>query len=159
MLNALTNKPVSSEFINYLAYGVTVKVLGPVRKKLKKNLYKKLKQGGDEIISTKPQTPIDSVFSFCWTVSEDAAGGNYTCKIEYELEGFPSGERKFEVRAFQNPRLNSDLQFLKKGYGCGDEAVASLKVSRAEGGKPAGAKITATSRIDGKQTWKGIFKL
>eukprot|EP01080_Neovahlkampfia_damariscottae_P007632 gene7632-11954_t len=144
VLNSFTNVPVDTETSKYLSCGVTVKVLGP---------------GGDEIISTKPQSPQQSVFSFCWTVSEDAAGGNYTCKIEYELKGFPSAERKFEVRAFQNPRLNSDLEFLKKGYGSGEEAVATLKVSRAEGGKPSGAKVTATSRIDGKETWTGKFKL
>ena len=47
VLNALTNKPVSSEFINYLAYGVTVKVLGPVSKKLKKKkkFIQKIKTG------------------------------------------------------------------------------------------------------------------
>jgi alpha-2-macroglobulin-like protein len=94
-----------------------------------------------------------------WNVSEDAAGGMYTCKIEYAAKGFTSAERKFEVRAFQNPRLNSTLEFLKKGYGANDEAVASLKVKRAEGGAPSGAKVTATSRIDGKETWSGKFKL
>jgi alpha-2-macroglobulin-like protein len=94
-----------------------------------------------------------------WTVTDDAAGGNYTCKIEYSVKGFTSAERKFEVRAFQNPRLNSTLEFLKKGYGIGDEAIASLKVKRAEGGAPSGAKVTATSRIDGKETWNDKFTL
>jgi uncharacterized protein YfaS (alpha-2-macroglobulin family) len=153
-LNSFTNQPASSTLLEYLRSGVTAKVLGPVKIQNFKNF-----KGGDEIISVEPEKPENSVFSFLWTVTDDAAGGNYTCKIEYSANDFISAERKFEVRAFQNPRLNSTLEFLKKGYGVGDEATASLKVKRAEGGFPSGAKVTATSRIDGKETWSEKFKL
>ena len=43
-------------------------------------------------------------------------GGNYTVKITYEGRGLPSAERQFEVRSFQNKRLNTQLEFAKKGY-------------------------------------------
>jgi len=38
------------------------------------------------------------------------------------------GERKFNVRSFRTPRFNAQLEFAQRGYGPGDEVVASYKV-------------------------------
>lgn len=62
-------------------------------------------------------------------------------------------------RAFANPRLNSELDFIKKAYGPGEKASATLNVVRAEGGYPKDAKVTFTARIDGKEVFKGSGQL
>ncbi|MEZ0267505.1 MAG: alpha-2-macroglobulin family protein, partial [Phycisphaerae bacterium] len=59
------------------------------------------------------------------------------------------GVRKFDVRAFRAPRLKSQIVFVRDGYGPGDAVAASVHVDRAEGGVPAGAKVTAVARVDG----------
>lgn len=51
------------------------------------------------------------------------------------------------------------LEFIKKGYGPGDEAEASLEVSRAEGGIPAKANVTAEVIIDGNSVYSGSGQL
>jgi hypothetical protein len=87
-------------------------------------------------------------------------GGNYKIKMESEYEGFPSAERKFEVRNFQNPRLNTQIVFLKKAYSAGEKSTATLNAKRSEGGfVPKDTKVTATARVDGTEAWKGETKM
>ena len=91
----------------------------------------------------------DGVWAFSWVVPAEAAGGEYRVKVSYPPPGDPPAERKFDVRAFRAPRLKSQIVFLRDGYGPGDTVTATLEVLRAEGGAPAGAKVTATARVDG----------
>lgn len=61
--------------------------------------------------------------------------------------------------AFANPRLNSELEFLKKAYGPGEKVSATLNVVRAEGGFPKDAKVEIIARMDGEEVYKGETKL
>ncbi|NQT51013.1 A-macroglobulin complement component, partial [bacterium] len=97
----------------------------------------------------------DSVFGFAWPVPKEQAGGEYSIKVTYPNYGFPTSERKFDIRAYRPPRLRSQIEFLRDGYGPGDEVAASLHVERAEGGIPAGAKVIAIARVDGRQVHRG----
>jgi uncharacterized protein YfaS (alpha-2-macroglobulin family) len=103
---------------------------------------------GDVITSAMVQTQ-DAVWGYAWTVPPDMAGGEYTLKVTYPWAGEAPSERKFDVRAYRAPRLKSQIEFLRDGYGPGDTVTATLEVKRAEGGVPAGAKVTATALVDG----------
>ncbi|MFL5350930.1 MAG: MG2 domain-containing protein [Hyalangium sp.] len=103
---------------------------------------------GDVVTSANVQTQ-DSVWGYAWTVPAELAGGEYTLKVTYPWSGEAPAERKFDVRAYRAPRLKSQIEFLRDGYGPGDTVTATLDVKRAEGGVPAGAKITATAIVDG----------
>ncbi|HEX8700112.1 MAG TPA: alpha-2-macroglobulin family protein, partial [Myxococcaceae bacterium] len=91
----------------------------------------------------------DSVWGYSWKVPPEQAGGEYTLKISYPWTGDAPAERKFDVRAYRAPRLKSQIEFLRDGYGPGDTVTATLDVKRAEGGVPEGAKVTATAVVDG----------
>ncbi|UCH96497.1 MAG: A-macroglobulin complement component, partial [Candidatus Aminicenantes bacterium] len=93
----------------------------------------------------------DSVSGFAWSIPGSQAGGEYTVKVHYPQLGIPPALRKFDIRAFRAPRLKSQIEFLRKGYGPGDIVDAALEVSRAEGGIPGNAKVTITARVDGKE--------
>jgi len=95
------------------------------------------------------------VLGFSWPVPDDQAGGEYTAQITFPHHGHTPAERKFDIRAYRAPRLKSQIKFLRDGYGEGDEVVATLRVERAEGGVPAGAKLTAVARIDDQETFRG----
>ncbi len=98
----------------------------------------------------------DSVFGFQWKVPEEQAGGEYTIKVTYPIQGYAPGERKFDIRAYRVPRLKSQINFLRDGYGPGDDVAATLSVERAEGGIPVGAKVTVTARVDGIEVFHGL---
>ncbi|MDC0714820.1 alpha-2-macroglobulin family protein [Stigmatella sp. ncwal1] len=103
---------------------------------------------GDVITSAQVQLQ-DSVWGYRWLVPADMAGGEYTLKVTSPWKGEAPAERKFDVRAYRAPRLKSQIEFLREGYGPGDTVTATLDVKRAEGGVPAGAKVTATALVDG----------
>ncbi len=102
---------------------------------------------GDVVASAWTQVT-DSVLGYAWDVPAEQPGGQYTVKVRYPFEGFAPAERKFDVRAYRAPRLKSQIVFLRDGYGPGDEVAASLHTERAEGGIPAGAKVSAVARVD-----------
>jgi len=97
----------------------------------------------------------DSVLGFSWTVPENMAGGEYTARVTYPGDGYTPAERKFDIRAYRAPRLKSQIKFLRDGYGPGDDVAATLHTERAEGGIPAGAKVTVVARVDGVETYRG----
>ncbi|PTL84062.1 MG2 domain-containing protein [Vitiosangium sp. GDMCC 1.1324] len=103
---------------------------------------------GDVVTSASVQTQ-DSVWGYTWTVPAEQPGGEYTLKVSYPWSGEAPAERKFDVRAYRAPRLKSQIEFLRDGYGPGDTVTATLDVKRAEGGVPTGAKVTATAVVDG----------
>lgn len=92
----------------------------------------------------------DGAFGFSYALGPDAPGGEYVVEAR-GLMGHAAGVRKFEVRAYRPPRLNSQITFLRDGYGPGDQVSATLEVKRAEGGIPTGAKVTAVARVDEKE--------
>jgi hypothetical protein len=95
----------------------------------------------------------DSVAGFSWDVPPAQAGGEYTVRILHPFAA--AAERKFDIRAYRAPRLKSQIVFVRDGYGPGDKVSATLHVERAEGGMPAGARVSVTARVDGAEIWKG----
>jgi hypothetical protein len=102
-----------------------------------------------DVITTATVQIQDAVWGYAWPVPAELAGGEYTLKVSYPWTGDAPAERKFDVRAYRAPRLKSQIEFLRDGYGPGDTVTATLDVKRAEGGVPAGAKVTATAVVDG----------
>ncbi|MEM6260652.1 MAG: alpha-2-macroglobulin family protein [Planctomycetota bacterium] len=93
----------------------------------------------------------DSTIGFKWEVPEGQAGGEYTVRVTYPFAGLAPAERTFDIRAYRPPRIKTQIDFLKDGYGPGDTVVATVQATRAEGGTPEGAKVTAIARVDGEE--------
>jgi hypothetical protein len=96
-----------------------------------------------------------SVLGFSWQVPDDQPGGEYSIKVKFPWQGYAPAERKFDIRQYRAPRLKTQIVFVRDGYGPGDTVNASVNITRAEGGVPDGAKITAVARVDGKQVHRG----
>ncbi len=133
MLHQLTNKPLANSVMG------SVEVVGPK---------------GDVVASGNSQAQ-DSVLAFSWKIPDGQAGGEYTVKISHPWTGDAPAERKFDIRAYRAPRLKSQIHFIRDGYGPGDKVVARLETERAEGGAPAGAKVTVVARVDGEEAYRG----
>jgi hypothetical protein len=103
---------------------------------------------GDVVVSTHVVAQ-DAVWGFSWAVPPGQPGGEYTLRVTYPWTGAAPAERKFDVRAYRAPRLKSQIEFLRDGYGPGDTVSATLDVRRAEGGVPEGARVNATALVDG----------
>ncbi len=129
MLNAANRKPMSAE----AGATAAIQIRGPK---------------GDVVASGSARTQ-DSVWSFEWPVPDAQSGGEYSIQANYHGQGFAPAERKFDIRAYRAPRLNSHITFLRDGYGPGDKVTATLEVKRAEGGVPSGATVTVNARVDG----------
>ena len=111
-----------------------------------------------DIITQGMTNSQDSTLGFSWPVPQGQAGGEYTAEVSYPWTGQPAAKRKFEIRAYRAPRLKSQIEFVRDGYGPGDKVAASLKVERAEGGFPTGAKVTVQARVDGQQVFQGQIR-
>lgn len=109
---------------------------------------------GDSVASGHVRSE-NSVLGYSWTIPEGQPGGQYTIKVTHPANGHPPAERTFDVRAYRAPRLKSQIRFLRDGYGPGDSVAAVLEVERAEGGTPAGAKVTVIARVDGDEVFRG----
>jgi len=90
-----------------------------------------------------------------WRIDESTSGGDYKVKATFPQLGIPPAEREFNIRAFRQKRLRTQIEFARKGYGPGDQVSASLEVSRSEGGIPVGAKASVVARVDQKEAWRG----
>ena len=101
----------------------------------------------------------DSVLGFSWPIPNDHAGGQYTVKISYPQAGHTPAERTFDIRAYRAPRLKSQIEFVRKGYGPGDSVMASLQTERAEGGFPVNARVRIQARVDGQTVYSGTTQV
>ena len=90
-----------------------------------------------------------------WKIGEAIPGGDYKVKASFPNHGFPPAERGFNIRAFRQRRLRTQIEFAREGYGPGDEVEATLQATRSEGGIPTGAKTTVIARVDQKEAWRG----
>lgn len=79
-----------------------------------------------------------------------ANGGIYTATLTDSSGAFPPATREFAVRSYRVPRLTVDTELDRDSYGPGEKGKASVRVERAEGGAPAGAKVRAQLVVDGK---------
>jgi len=113
---------------------------------------------GDIVASGNAQVQ-EGVMGFAWDVPASQAGGEYTLKVTHPWTGHTPAERKFDIRAYRAPRLKSQIVFVRDGYGPGDTVAASLHVDRAEGGVPAGAKVTVVARVDGNEAYRADAKV
>ncbi len=106
---------------------------------------------GDIVTQFHASGAEDGVLAFTWSVPPGQPGGEYRLVVKLPWDGYPEAETTFGVRAYRVPRLKTELALAKKAYGPGDEVVATLTAERAEGGVPAGAKVTAVARVDGAE--------
>jgi len=116
-----------------------------------------------EIVQTLRTSLQNSTAGFAWKLPDGIAGGRYTAVATVTV--YPTeprqvtnpptksapAERNFEIRVYTPPRLKSQIQFIREGYGPGDSVMASVNVSRAEGGFPTGAEVVAVARVDGNE--------
>lgn len=130
LLEAHTRKPLPKN----LASQATIEFLGPK----------------GEIVATGSTNAVDSTIGYAWEIPEGQAGGEYTAKVSYPWTGLPPAERKFDIRAYRAPRLKSQIEFVRDGYGPGDEVSVNVKVERAEGGIPVDAAVTVRALVDGQ---------
>jgi uncharacterized protein YfaS (alpha-2-macroglobulin family) len=133
ILNGEDNTPVT---VNNL-YG-TIKILGPK---------------GDTVYESGAYGD-DSTIGFSWVVPDGVAGGEYNAIISSPSLGITESERSFDIRAYRAPRLKTQIEFTREGYGPGDQVQATVQVDRAEGGIPSGAKVTVIARVDGEEVFK-----
>jgi alpha-2-macroglobulin-like protein len=138
-LNASNHKPI----VDIRPVNPSVQIMGPKGEVV----------GGGTAVSK------DSVWSFSWQVPPGQAGGEYTIHATYPWQGYTDADRKFDVRAYRAPRLNSHITFLRDGYGPGEKVTATLEVKRAEGGVPEGAKVTVSAIVDGTPIDGGVAKV
>ena len=132
-LNAADNTPMSNGYAD-----INVQIKGPK---------------GD-VVHNSYANDTDSVVGSKWVIPEGTAGGQYTAIVSSSSVGAPATERQFEIRAYRAPRLKTQIEFAREGVGPGDEVQASIKIDRAEGGIPDGAKISVIARVDGEEIYK-----
>jgi hypothetical protein len=140
-LNAADNTPVKSS-VNFSVtnsqIGINVRIRGPK---------------GESVFQGYAADD-NSTAGIKWDIPSGTAGGQYTALVTSPVMGIPETERSFEIRAYRAPRLKTQIEFTREGYGPGDLVQASIKVDRAEGGVPEGAKITVLARVDGTEVYK-----
>ncbi len=146
-----TDKPMYREGETVYARGVVLDALSGALKA--DGLYAQFTVKGPkgDIVAQAMSTLQAGTAPFTWAVPEGTPGGEYTLVASFPWNGYAPAETKFDVRAYRVPRLKGEIAFVKKGYGPGDEVSASLSVTRAEGGIPAGAKASAVARVDGNE--------
>lgn len=132
-LNAKDNTPLTNDYAD-----IKLTIKGPK---------------GD-IVHSAFASDSDSVVGAQWQIPDAMTGGQYTASVLSESLGTPSTERSFEIRAYRAPRLKTHIEFVREGYGAGDEVRASIDMKRAEGGVPADAVIKVVARVDGNLVYE-----
>jgi uncharacterized protein YfaS (alpha-2-macroglobulin family) len=144
-----TDKPLYRPGEQVMARGLVLTAHGHVPLEYDVQASLEIRGPKGEVVTSATVVSESSVWGYSWTVPEDMTGGEYTLSVSYPWTGDAPAERKFDVRAYRAPRLKSQIEFLRDGYGPGDTVTATLDVKRAEGGVPTGARVTATALVDG----------
>ncbi|HTL53087.1 MAG TPA: MG2 domain-containing protein [Planctomycetota bacterium] len=146
-----TDKPIYRESENVYIRGVLLQAFTHKPLDANKNVQAKveIRDPKGVVVMSGFSQAAQGVLGTAWAIPEGQAGGEYTLTVSWPWAGYPPAERKFDVRAYRTPRLKTDIVFLRDGYAPGDAVTATLQVSRAEGGIPAGAKVTAQALVDG----------
>ncbi|RKH06700.1 A-macroglobulin complement component [Corallococcus sp. CA053C] len=149
LTHVTTDKPLYRPGEQVLARGLVLEALS--RKPFAGSLQAQLEVRGPkgDVVTTQTVSTADAVWGYAWPIPAGQPGGEYTLRVTYPWTGAAPAERKFDVRSYRAPRLKSQIEFLRDGYGPGDTVTATLDVKRAEGGIPEGAKVTATALVDG----------
>ncbi len=82
-------------------------------------------------------------------LSNDAKGGEYTLHLHFQSTQ-SKAEKKIFVMAYQPPRLQMKMEFVRKGYGPGDTIEATLRVKTASGGILANHPVRAEAALSGR---------
>lgn len=133
ILNAADNTPLDAG-----KQMVTIKIAGP---------------RGD-IIHQGQTVDDNSALGYQWPIPDGIAGGEYTATVSSPALGLPETQRQFDIRAFRAPRVKTQIQFGRDGYGPGDRVSASISIERAEGGIPEGATVSAIARLDNREIYR-----
>ncbi|GMU06429.1 MG2 domain-containing protein [Corallococcus caeni] len=149
LTHVTTDKPLYRPGEQVLVRGLVLEALS--RKPYSGSLQAQLEVRGPkgDVVTTSTASTADAVWGYAWPIPAGQPGGEYTLRVTYPWTGAAPAERKFDVRAYRAPRLKSQIEFLRDGYGPGDTVTATLDVKRAEGGVPEGAKVTANALVDG----------
>ncbi|WP_244982265.1 MG2 domain-containing protein, partial [Corallococcus exercitus] len=149
LTHVTTDKPLYRPGEQVLVRGLVLEALS--RKPYAGSLQAQLEVRGPkgDVVTTSTASTADAVWGYAWPIPAGQPGGEYTLRVTYPWTGAAPAERKFDVRAYRAPRLKSQIEFLRDGYGPGDTVTATLDVKRAEGGVPEGAKVTANALVDG----------
>ena len=149
LTHVTTDKPLYRPGEQVLVRGLVLEALS--RKPYAGSLQAQVEVRGPkgDVVTTSTASTADAVWGYAWPIPAGQPGGEYTLRVTYPWTGAAPAERKFDVRAFRAPRLKSQIEFLRDGYGPGDTVTATLDVKRAEGGVPEGAKVTANALVDG----------
>jgi len=150
-----TDKPIYRTGEKLYVRGVVLRADGHVPANPTNPSFIEIKGPKGDTVASGISTIIDSVLGFSWDIPATQAGGEYTVRISNPFTGDAPSERKFDIRAYRAPRLKSQIIFVRDGYGPGDTVAANLHVDRAEGGIPAGARVSVSARVDGEEAWKG----
>src|SRR5438034_3860468 len=156
LVHVSTDKPIYRSGERLYVRGVFLRAAGhtPMTTSLGETVSFEIKGPKGDTVASGVSSIIDSVAGFSWDIPPTQAGGEYTVRISHPAAD-GRAERKFDIRAYRAPRLKSQIVFVRDGYGPGDMVAANLHVERAEGGIPAGAKVSVSTRVDGEETWKG----
>src|SRR5262245_27384029 len=63
------------------------------------------------IVTSGASQAQSGTWSFAWDVPPGQAGGEYTIKASYPINGHAPAERKFDDRAYRAPRLKTQITF------------------------------------------------
>src|SRR5207247_5816288 len=156
LVHVSTDKPIYRSGERLYVRGVFLRAAGhtPMTTSLGETVSFEIKGPKGDTVASAASAIIDSIAGFSWDIPPTQAGGEYTVRISHPAAD-GRAERKFDIRAYRAPRLKSQIVFVRDGYGPGDMVAANLHVERAEGGIPAGAKVSVSTRVDGDETWKG----
>ncbi|MFP2934431.1 MG2 domain-containing protein [Pyxidicoccus sp. 3LG] len=144
-----TDKPLYRPGEQVLARGLVLEALSRKPYPGTLNAQVEIRGPKGDVITSGTVGTQDSVWGYAWAIPAEQPGGEYTLRVSHPWTGAAPVERKFDVRAYRAPRLKSQIEFLRDGYGPGDTVTATLDVKRAEGGVPEGAKVSATALVDG----------
>ncbi len=156
VVHVATDKPIYRTSERLYVRGMFLRADGhtPMTPSLNPTASFEIKGPKGDTVASGSAAIIDSVAGFSWDIPAGQAGGEYTVRISHpSADG--RAERKFDIRTYRAPRLKSQIVFVRDGYGPGDMVAANLHVERAEGGIPAGARVSVSVRVDGEQTWTG----
>ncbi len=86
---------------------------------------------------------------------KDVVGGEYTVRVRTFFSELYA-EKKVVVQRFQAPRIKKKIDFLRKGYGAGDDVEATITLERAVGGPLHNHLFEVRVMLAGKlyKSWK-----
>lgn len=107
---------------------------------------------GETVFSTYRGGSEGPAFGAAWEIPGSLPGGEYTLRVTAGQSA--PAERRFEIRSYAVPRFKTQIEFLRDGYVPGDTVTATINVTRAEGGVPEKAVVTAIARLDGAEIFR-----